>query len=201
MSFIKIIEYQEADTVLKRVYDRVKSRKGAIDNILKSHSLRPHTLAGHMHLYKSVLHNTNNTLPKWFLECIGVYVSIINRCSYCVKHHFEGMRKLLNNDKKAFAIKNAFEKKTNTKVLSSKELMGLKYCKKLTIKPFKVGLKNINRLKKVGFTDGEILEINQVTSYFNYANRTVLGLGVKLDETILGLAPNDSNDENNWSHQ
>jgi uncharacterized protein YciW len=55
-------------------------------------------------------------------------------------------------------------------------------------------------LKAAGFSDSEILEINQVVSYFNYANRTVLGLGVNLDGDILGLSPNDNDDPANWSH-
>ena len=45
-------------------------------------------------------------------------------------------------------------------------------------------------LRDHGYEDGAILEINQVTAYFNYANRTVLGLGVTTDGDILGLSPN-----------
>ena len=44
-------------------------------------------------------------------------------------------------------------------------------------------------------------EINQVVAYFNYANRTVLGLGVDVEGDILGLSPSNSSDENNWNHQ
>lgn len=54
---------------------------------------------------------------------------------------------------------------------------------------------------EVGFTHGEILEINQVVAYFNYANRTVLGLGVDVEGDILGLSPGNSSDEINWNHQ
>lgn len=201
MSFIKTISYQDADKTLKRVYDKVKGKNGEIDNILKSHSLRPHTLTGHMTLYKNVLHNSNNTLPKWYLECIGVYVSFLNKCHYCVNHHFEGMRRLLNEDVKAYDIKKSLEADLNSKYLTSKEVSGLIYSRLVTTHPCDVDTNLINQLKKDGFTDGEILEINQVTAYFNYANRTVLGLGVNLEGDILGLSPNDSNDENNWSHQ
>ena len=45
-----------------------------------------------------------------------------------------------------------------------------------------------------------ILELNQVTSYFNYANRTVLGLGVSTEGDELGLSPGDSDDPKNWHH-
>lgn len=201
MSFIKTISYQEADKTLKRVYDKVKGKNGEIDNILKSHSLRPHTLTGHMALYKNVLHNSHNTLAKWYLECIGVYVSLLNKCNYCVNHHFEGMRRVLSEDVKAYAIKKSLEADLNSKYLSSKEVSGLIYSRLVTTNPSNVEVNLIKQLKKDGFTDGEILEINQVTAYFNYANRTVLGLGVNLDGDTLGLSPNDSNDENNWSHQ
>ena len=60
--------------------------------------------------------------------------------------------------------------------------------------------KDFQKLREPGFPDGEILEINQVANYFNYANRTVLGLGVNIDGDIPGLSPNDSSDPNNWSH-
>ena len=56
-------------------------------------------------------------------------------------------------------------------------------------------------MRIVELNDGEILEINQVVSYFNYANRSVLGLGVDITGDILGLSPNDSCDSDNWNHK
>jgi len=201
MSYIKTISYKNADAKLMRIYDKVKDADGNIDNILKVHSLRPHTLTGHMSIYKNVLHNSNNTLPKWFLECIGVYVSMLNCCNYCVNHHFTGMQKLINNSVKSNQIKKALQSNLFADIFSEAEILGLKYAKVLTKNPSNITKIDVKQLKLNGYTDGEILEINQVTAYFNYANRTVLGLGVKLDGDVLGLSPNDSNNENNWTHQ
>jgi len=78
--------------------------------------------------------------------------------------------------------------------------MGIEYAAKLTLNLKELKKQDILKLKFIGFSDGEILEINQVSSYFNYVNRTVAGLGVKLDGDILGLSPNDSDDPNNWKH-
>ncbi len=39
-----------------------------------------------------------------------------------------------------------------------------------------------------------------MVSYFAYANRTVLGLGVNTDGDVLGLSPGDNDDPDNWSH-
>jgi len=33
--------------------------------------------------------------------------------------------------------------------------------------------------RRVGFNDGDILNINLITSYFNFVNRIALGLGVR----------------------
>ncbi len=201
MSWIKTISYTEADSNLKRVYDRVKGLSNNIDNILKIHSLRPHSLTGHMALYKNTIHNTNNTLAKWYLESIGVYVSFLNHCNYCVVHHFTGLKRLLADDNKSDEFMTAIKNNTLNNYFDQKNYIGLDYAKKLTLTPKDIIEKDIIKLRKVGFTDGEILEINQVTSYFNYANRTVLGLGVNLKGDILGLSPNESDDPNNWNHQ
>jgi len=59
----------------------------------------------------------------------------------------------------------------------------------------------VEGMRAAGYDDGEILEINQVTAYFAYANRTVLGLGCSTEGDILGLSPNQSDDPGNWSHR
>jgi len=112
MAWIKTIKYEEADPRLKKIYNRVKGPNNTIDNVLSIHSLRPHSLVGHMTLYKSVLHNSNNVLPKWYLEAIGVYVSYLNKCDYCVQHHFEGLKRLLKDDIKAHAFMEAIRTET-----------------------------------------------------------------------------------------
>lgn len=56
MSWIKTIPYKEATGKLRRLYDKVKGPKDNVDNVLLIHSLRPHSLVGHMAIYKNVLH-------------------------------------------------------------------------------------------------------------------------------------------------
>lgn len=201
MSWIKTINYQDADSNLKRIYDRVKGPDNNIDNVLSIHSLRPHSLVGHITLYKSVLHNSNNELPKWFLESIGVYVSHLNKCNYCVVHHFAGLKRLVNDDNKAEQFLEAVNSDAMEEYFDNKYFKGMKYAKKLTLELENINKEDIESLKASGFSEGEILEINQVISYFNYVNRTVIGLGVNTKGDILGLSPNDSNDPKNWSHQ
>lgn len=201
MSWIKTIDYKSANVALKRIYDRVKGHDNNIDNVLTIHSLRPHTLKGHMTLYKSVLHNSNNELPKWYLEAIGVYVSHLNKCDYCVEHHFAGFQRLLDDENRAITYKMAVINNTLDDFFDKQYAAGCEYARKLTQDHPSITQKDIEALRKTGFSDGEILEINQVTCYFNYVNRMVVGLGVTTVGDVIGLSPNNSQDPDNWGHK
>jgi uncharacterized peroxidase-related enzyme len=201
MTWIKTIPYEDADGALLKLYDRVKGPDNNIDNIMLAHSLRPHSMNGHMTLYKNVLHHSRNTIDKWILEMIGVYTSMLNKCHYCIEHHFIGMKHLLKDDALADSIRKALESENWTDLFEAKEIAALDYAGKLTQSPTTVSKEDIDSLRSVGWEDGEILEINQVTAYFNYANRTVLGLGINTEGDVLGLSPKDSSDEQNWQHK
>jgi len=201
MSWISIISYENATGKLKKLYNRVKGPNNKVDNIMLVHGLRPHTMVGHMALYKNVLHNSDNTIPKWFLETIGVYVSMLNNCEYCVQHHLSGLKRLLNDAEKFNNIKQNMQSQSFCDIFDVKYKIALNYVELLTLKPISVSKNDIDALIQVGFSNGEVLEINQVTAYFNYANRTVLGLGVNTKDDILGLSPNNNSDENKWNHQ
>lgn len=201
MSWIKVIPFEEATGKLKAIYKKIKGPNNQIDNVLGIHSLRPHTLTGHMSLYKNTLHHSNNTFPNWFLELLGTYTSYLNACDYCYKHHFTGMKRFLNDDEKASALKFHIENDSLSKILNIKELSLVNYANNLTNNASDINEDDIINLRDLGITDGEILEVNQVVSYFNYANRTVLGLGVNIDDEILGLSPKNKDDESAWDHK
>ncbi len=200
MSWIKVVGKDEATRRLRELYRRVAGADGAVDNVLQIHSLRPHTLEAHMALYKNVLHHSGNKVPKWLLETVGIYVSHLNGCAYCVAHHFAGLRKLLQYDERAEKIRHALETDRFDDVFSPRERAILDYARTLTQAPAEIEESAIEAMRAAGLDDGEILEVNQVASYFAYVNRTVLGLGVTTDGDTLGLSPNDSADPENWQH-
>lgn len=201
MSWIKVITYEEATGKLLNLYNKIKGPNGQIDNVLSIHSLRPHTLVGHMSLYKNTLHHANNSFPNWFLELLGTYTSFINDCDYCFDHHFAGMKKFLNDDQKAEKLKSGIERNTLENHLTPKEYAMIRYAKKLTLELSSISFADVQGLKSFGYNDGEILEVNQVVSYFNYANRTVMGLGVTTDGEVLGLSPKNKDDDAAWNHE
>lgn len=193
---------------MRATFDRVAGPNGEVDNILAVHSLRPHTLEGHMALYKNVLHHSGNRLPVWLLELVGVAVSQLNGCDYCVDHHIVGLRRNLADDARTDALLAAVErfddaaKGAGSDVVESldERLQAiLAYARRLTLEPAAIHEADLEPMRAAGLDDGEILEVNQVVAYFAYANRTVLGLGVTTDGDVLGLSPATS-DASDWSH-
>jgi len=89
MAWIRIIEEDEAASSsehrrLARLYrGSADPEHGAVDNILRIHSLRPESLEGHLRLYRSVLHPKDPAgLSRRERELIGVAVSAANACHY-----------------------------------------------------------------------------------------------------------------------
>ena len=201
MAWINVISYDEAEGKVKTLYDRVKGPDSNVDNIMMMHSLRPHSMEAHMTMYKYVLHHTGNSIPKWFLETLGVWVSRLNDCDYFVEHHFSGLTRLLSDDAKSASIRKAIEARNiDLAPLNDAQKVAMEYARQVTRDPGGMQEFIVHQLRDAGYSDGEILEINQVTAYFNYANRTVLGLGCSIDGDIVGLSPNKNDDPDDWSH-
>ncbi len=59
----------------------------------------------------------------------------------------------------------------------------LDYAVKLSRAPSAVTSDDVERLREAGFEDAAILDICQVTSYYNYVNRLADGLGVELESS------------------
>jgi uncharacterized peroxidase-related enzyme len=180
VSWIQNVAEAAARGRLKQLYAKARGA-GPVDNILTVHGLRPHTLDGHLALYRSVLHHDGNTLPRWQLELIGVYVSVLNACEYCVEHHCRGLAGLLGAET-AGRYRELVERDEVEAFPRPLSLM-LRYAAVLTRLPSALAESHIAELRANGLDDGQILELNQVTAYFGYANRTVLGLGVRLETT------------------
>jgi uncharacterized peroxidase-related enzyme len=57
----------------------------------------------------------------------------------------------------------------------------LDYAVKLTVEPHAVRASDVQALRDHGFSDAAILDVCQVTCYYNYVNRLADGLAVELE--------------------
>lgn len=79
------------------------------------------------------------------------------------------------------ALVDALRTDWKTADLNKADRQMLVYCEKLTLRPWDMVEQDVVDLRKVGFTDGAILDINQVTGYYAYVNRLADGLGVEIE--------------------
>jgi len=159
---------------LKEHYEHIERTRGKIANILKVQSLNPDALKAHLDLYLAIMFGKSG-LTRIQREMIATVVSATNNCDYCTTHHGEALLRLTKNAELVRQMKHDF-KKVN---LAREDHAMLKYAVKLTTNPSELSLKDIEELRQAGFNDTDILNINLITSYFNFVNRIALGLGVK----------------------
>ena len=185
-AWIKMIDVADATGAVEEMYELVKTPHGTVDNVMRAHSLRPHTMKGHVTLYRSVLHNPENVLPFWFLEVVASYTSHLNNCAYSFSHHFTNARNLINDDEKSDRIMECFRNRSPHDVFEGKELAFLNYTEWLTVDVANINKSDFDAIKATGCDDGEILEVNQVVAYFSYSNRLLNGLGVTTEGDTVG---------------
>jgi uncharacterized peroxidase-related enzyme len=65
--------------------------------------------------------------------------------------------------------------------LSEADHAMLEYVVKLTLSPWDMVEQDVVDLREAGFSDGAILDINQVGGYYAFVNRLADGLGVELE--------------------
>ncbi|MCL6285439.1 peroxidase-related enzyme [Ruegeria sp. 2012CJ41-6] len=185
-AWIRMISDEDADDQLSAALDLARTPHGTVDNVMRVHSLRPNTMNGHVILYRACLHDPANTVPMWFQEVISSYVSTLNTCPYSYANHWSNARHLIGDDTRADRIEAALKARSPQDAFDGAELAALRYAEKLTLSPGTMAEADAAALKASGWQDGEILEINQIVGYFNYANRLLNGLGVTTEGDVVG---------------
>ncbi|WP_102108340.1 peroxidase-related enzyme [Oceaniglobus roseus] len=185
-AWIRMIPDDEADDALRAALDLARTPHGTVDNVMRVHSLRPSTMVGHVKLYRACLHDDANTIPMWFQEVIASWVSVLNDCTYSHANHWANARHLIGDDARADAVEAALAARRPEDAFAGAELAALAYAAKLTLTPGPMVRADVEALREAGWSDGEILEINQITGYFNYVNRLLNGLGVTTDGDVVG---------------
>ena len=109
MAYITVIHPPAAEGKLAELYQRVRAPNGQVDNVLQIHSLRPHTMEGHMALYKAVLHHSGNRHAK-----------MVSRISGCAGQHAQRLRLLRTPSQRGLeALAEVRDPVTTRRVLSS----------------------------------------------------------------------------------
>jgi len=95
-----------------------------------------------------------------------------------VQHHGEGLLRELQDQALVDQIKADYRHAE----LGAADRAMLEYVDVLTVTPAQVTEGLVVAMRDQGFSDEAILEINQITGFFAWCNRTIDGLGVELED-------------------
>jgi uncharacterized peroxidase-related enzyme len=201
MPWIRIVDPADAEGLLRSLYEQIRTPDGHVDQILKVHSLRPRTLQAHLAIYKAVLHSRPNGLSPREREIVGVCVSGLNGCTYCVEHHRAALARHVGDADLAARLARAAAQDDGADPLTGREQALCRYARKLTRSPAAMVAEDLEPLRQAGLDDAMILDLNQIAAYFAYANRTVQGLGVATGGEPLGLHPDEDEGADGYRHR
>ncbi len=94
-----------------------------------------------------------------------------------MRHHGEDLRHLTRDSGLFEQLTTDFRRAQ----ISEPDCAMLEYAVKLTLEPWNVVQDDIQKLRKTGWRDADILDINQISGYFAFVNRLAEGLGVELE--------------------
>lgn len=174
--WIRVIEPEQADGALREVYEETAKGRGRLAEVHKIHSLNPASLRAHMGLYMTLMFGSS-PLSRRERELIAVAVSRTNGCAYCVAHHSDALARY---EKDAAILRHVQEGRWEA--LTPRDAALCRFVEKLTRSPGAMAEADLAPLRQNGLDDAAILDTAQIASYFNFVNRLVLGLGVKLEE-------------------
>ncbi len=184
---------ENASAELRAAYQQVGAVHGKVHNLYRAFSLQPKPLISADQHYRDILHNDKNQSDPWFLELLASQAAIIAECAYALANHGANFKALLGDAQKGEEMLQAVRDDNfeDNPVFNRKQSALLQYGARLCRTPQQMTEEDINRLRREGISDTEILEAVQATSCFAYWVRFINALGIRTGDESIGLFDED----------
>lgn len=113
-------------------------------------------------------------LSEFETETVVVFVSKLNGCKFCYNGHGSLLKEISGNEEILEDLNQYKESSSFPDHLKNI----LVYAEKLVTSPQDLEKEDIQRLLEDGYSEKEVVEINQLISYTSYTNQTSIGLGL-----------------------
>lgn len=188
LSYLKRPSVEEIPPELQEYFDdnikKQEEKLGVVNNLFKVLPLNSIQFKAFLDFMYSLFNTKNTYLNVIEKEMIGLVVSSINCCNYCLTTHSDALRALTKDpvwvDQLTYNYRSA--------KLTDKQRALCDYAFRATKYADEITTKEVDLLRMVGFTDNEILEAAFVVGFFNYTNRWV---------STIGAIPNPKHYSNN----
>ena len=174
-AWIETVAPQDADGILGEAYAWQAKRLGEPAEFTLLGSLYPELVLERLRLYK-VVDETPSALSHEERLLVAFTVSRLNDTPHCSS----GLRHKLRDAGVATAVVSSIEHVPGfprTGLIRLDHI--LLYAAKLTVSPGEINERDIQILRRSGLSDLDILDLNNLTAYYNYINRVANGLGLR----------------------
>ena len=171
------------DEEIKRYIEVCKEKLGMVPNVILANASDLDRLKNFVNFYNRLMLKDGH-LSKLEREMIAVVVSSCNKCFYCLIAHGAAVRQLSKNP----ILGDELVINYRAANLNERQKLMLNFAAKLTEEPSKIDNSDRNILRKAKFSDEEILEIIEVTSFFNMSNRIAIGTDMRPNTEYHNLA-------------
>ena len=173
MTYLKSPAFDEKDFP---GFAEVRQEFGFIPNFYLAQVARPDLVNAELNLMESILFHPA-ALSRKQIEYIFLTCSAANLSTYCVTAHCEIVRllKLDGPEPEQIAVDYLHSK------ISMVDKALLKFCNKLNLERSKIDRSDVDRLRKFGFSDQQIMEAVVVVGFAQFANTVAFGLGTLPD--------------------
>jgi uncharacterized peroxidase-related enzyme len=172
LSWLAVPDEADVPAEVQELWEKPLEKLGVVPNVMRIFALRPEHLLRWWSYYDELLRGESG-LTKAQREMIAVVVSATSRCHYCVVSHSAALRKLTEDPVLADQLATGYKHAP----LDDKELAMLDFAVRLTEESHRMTEDDVDALRRVGWSDEEIMDIAQVAAMFNFTNRLASGLG------------------------
>lgn len=170
---LPIKEASELDEDVRAAFDYLESEHGLLPNVLKAYTFDQEKLKPFMQMYNNLM-LADSPLTMLEREMIGVVVSSLNRCVYCLTSHGAAVRGLSGDP----VLGELMVMNYRVAKLEPRQRTMLDFAVKVTEESYAVTEEDRDALRKVGFDDRAIWDIAAVASFFNMTNRMSSALDI-----------------------
>lgn len=172
--WIRTIRPDEATGGLAESYEAQREVLGRVTELTQLGSLHPPLVALRLDFYAAV-NDTPSEVPDHVRRAVALLTSVINECLFCTIGHTE---KLTEAGYGALA-QAIGEDPDGVRTGDDAIDVILAYTRTLVRTPGKVAQEQVEALRDAGWTDLDILDVNNLAAYYCYINRVAAGLGLQ----------------------
>ena len=174
---LPIKDKSELDPDIQEAFSYLEQEHGLLPNVLKAYTFDQQKLRPFMQMYNDLM-LADSPLTELEREMIGVVVSSMNRCLYCLVAHGAAVRQLSGDP----ILGELMVMNYRTADLEPRQRAMLDFAVKVTEASHRIGETDREELRKHGFSDRAIWDISAVAAFFNMTNRMAAAVDMMPNE-------------------